>query len=84
MLLLPHRDAMRIADIINSHQFTVRQVFSCMAVQHFQLELIRVLTALTNKAGTAMMLICQNPTSDEAVGDVYLAARILYPPLPER
>jgi hypothetical protein len=55
---------MRIADIVHSRQFAAGQILSRETAQHFQLELTRVSTALTNKAGTAMMPICPNPSSD--------------------
>jgi hypothetical protein len=64
---------MRIADIINSRQFAEGQVLGFETVQHFQLKLTRVSTALTNKPSTAMMLICPDPSPDEAVSDVVLS-----------
>lgn len=62
MLSMPHRDAMRITDIVPSCQLAAGQVFGREAVQHFQLELTRVSTALASKAGTAVMLICTDPS----------------------
>src|SRR5690606_13790699 len=44
-------------------------IFSCPTVQHFQFELLRVSAALTHETGTAMVLVCRHPTSDEAVSD---------------
>jgi hypothetical protein len=72
MLLLPHRDAMRIANIIYSSQLPEGQVIGLEAVQHFQLELISVSATLPIKSGNAMMLICPDPCPDETIGDVVL------------
>src|SRR5690554_8201777 len=60
---------MRVTDIVNSAKLTVGQIFSCPTVQHFQFELLRVSAALTHETGTAMVLVCRHPTSDEAVSD---------------
>src|SRR5690625_1492265 len=60
---------MRVTDIVNSAKLTVRQIFSCPTVQHFQFELLCVSAALTQETGTAMVLVCRHPTSDEAVSD---------------
>jgi hypothetical protein len=75
MLSLPHHDAMWIADIVHSRQLAAGQDFSREAVQHFQLELTRVSTALKNKAGTAVMLICPDPSPNHAVSDIELRSQ---------
>jgi hypothetical protein len=71
---------MRITDIVPSCQLAAGQVFGREAVQHFQLELTRVSTALTSKAGTAVMLICPDPSPDLAVSDVKLGGQELVSP----
>src|SRR3546814_11496923 len=60
---------MSVTVIVNSAKLTVGQIFSCPTVQHFQFELLRVSAALTHETGTAMVLVCRHPTSDEAVSD---------------
>ena len=77
MLSLPHRDAMWIDNIVRGHQIAAGQVFSREAVQHFQLELTCVSTTLPNKAGTAVLLICPDPSPDLAVRDVELGSEDL-------
>jgi hypothetical protein len=77
MLSLLHRDAMWITNIVPSRQFAAGQVFGREAVQYFQPELTCVSTALTSKAGTAVMLICLDPSPDQAVSDVELGGEDL-------
>lgn len=57
---------------IHSRQLAAGQVFSCEAVQHFQLELTRLSPALANKPGTAVMMICPDLSPNQAVSDVEL------------
>src|SRR5690625_4971759 len=70
---------MGVTDVVNSSKLTVGQIFSCPTVQHFQFELLRVSAALTNETGTAMVLVCRHPTSDEAVSDVVFGCEDFVP-----
>ncbi|WP_449392332.1 hypothetical protein [Eoetvoesiella caeni] len=63
---------MRGTDIVNSFKFTAGQIFGCPTVWHFQFELSCVSVALAYKTGTAMVLVCRNPTSDKAVSNFVL------------
>lgn len=84
MLSLTHRDAMWISDFVHSRQLAAGQVFSCEAVQHFQLELTRVSTALANKPGTAVMLISHDLAPNLAVSDVEVGGEDFVSSLPRK
>lgn len=79
-LLLPRRDAVRIADIVNGSQLSTGKALDHAPVQHLKLELKGLSTTLPDKPGVTMVTICRDPSPHHAFRNTEFPGKELIAP----
>jgi hypothetical protein len=77
--LLPHCDAVRIADVVNGSPLSTEKVLSHAPVHHLKLS-----TTLPDEPSVTMVKICRDPSPHHAFCNIECRRKELIAPLPAR